>query len=88
MLPLTGQRNHSCVLRREHLGVLIRRVLIHPMHFYKNDVIPDKSCPSSGESGQVSTELKTQTSHFKDVPTTDMASLTRPGTREGRAHSA
>lgn len=61
MLPLTEQMSHSCVLRREHLECpSIGRVLIHPMHFYKNDAIPDKSCTFSGESSQMSTEIKTQ----------------------------
>lgn len=54
-------KDHSCVLRREHSECpSIRRLLTHPMHFCKNDGIPDKSCTFSGESSQVSTELKTQ----------------------------
>lgn len=60
MLPLTEQRNHSCVLRREQLECpfSIRRILIHPIHFYKNDVLQIKVAHSLGEAAKC--QLKTK----------------------------
>lgn len=45
---ITKEQSQLCPGEKGALGVSFsRRILVHPMHFYKKNVIPDKSCTFS-----------------------------------------